>query len=212
MAETSVIEAKIRGERGTRAAKRMRAQGRIPAVVYGHKQEVLAVSVDNDQIVSLVRRGAHGLLELDIEGAKESAVIKDMQWDVFGREVLHVDFARVSADEKVTLEVPITLRGTAPGIGEGGVLEHVLHSIEIECPATNIQQNVVVSVNGLHLNQSVLVKDLKFIEGVRTLADPDQVVVQVVVPTVVEEEPAAAEAPAEPEVIRREGKEEEAEG
>lgn len=205
MAETSAITAEKRSDFGSRAAKRLRAQGRIPAVMYGHKEETVALSLDAEQIGNLVRHGAHGLLDVEVEGKKESAVIKDMQWDVFGREILHVDFNRVSRDEKVTLEVPIVTRGTAPGVAEGGVVEHLLHTIEIECPASDIQQSVVVNINHLHLNETVLVKDLVLNPGTRALSDAEQIVVQVVIPTVVEEPEEGLASASEPEVIRREG-------
>jgi large subunit ribosomal protein L25 len=127
-----------------------------------------------------------------------------MQWDVFGREILHVDFARVSSDERVTLEIPITLKGNAPGANEGGVLDQPMHSIEIECPATNIQESIIVNISGLHLDQAIYVRDLKFQEGVTTSEDPDQIVVHVIRAAGEEELEIAGEGSAEPELIRRE--------
>ena len=204
MAETMKIPAKLRTVSGTREARRLRAAGQVPAVVYGHKQETVPVTIDGDAIVTVLRQGAYGLLELDIEGAKETAVIKELQWDAFGRDVLHVDFTRVSADEKVTVEVPIALRGTSPGVNQGGVLDQPLREMAIECSAADIVQSITVNVNNLQMDESLLVKDIPVPEGVRLMADPDQVVVQVVTPTASEEADEEAPSSAEPELIRRE--------
>lgn len=212
MAQAHSIPVKPRDQKGTRAAKRLRAAGEVPAVLYGHKEAVVPLAVSLEKLENLLRHHAHGLIELDLGGKTESAVIKELQWDTFGREILHVDFARVSKDERVSIEIPIVLKGSAPGVNEGGVLEQPLHSIEIECPANNIQESVIVNVNNLHLNQSVLVRDLKLIDGVTTRLDPEQVVVQVVPPAEErEEEEAEAGEAAEPELIRREKAEEETE-
>lgn len=207
MAEAEVIVASRRAVKGSRAARQLRNSGKIPAVLYGHREDTVSLTIDEIQVETLLRHGGHGLLDLDIEGSRESAVIKELQWDTFGREVLHIDFARVSRDERVKLEVLITLRGIAPGVAEGGVMEHILHEIELECGAANIQESVVVNVNHLHLNQTITVKDLTFLEGVKPLADLEQIVVQVVPPKAEVEEPeTGAEGPAEPELIRREEK------
>lgn len=211
MGEIAVLSAAVRSDRGSRAARRLRATGKLPAVLYGHKQENIALTVDNEQVAGLLRHGAHGLLEIDVNGVKESAVIKELQWDPFGKELLHIDFSRVSRDETVTIEVPVVLRGTAPGIAEGGVLDHVLHSIEIECPAIDIQEQVVVSVNQLHLNQAILVRDLTLRPNIRATNDPDAMVVQVVIPQEEVEEEKVESAAAEPELIRREAKGEDSE-
>ncbi|MFO0945897.1 MAG: 50S ribosomal protein L25 [Planctomycetota bacterium] len=211
MAQSVVIPVTVRKEKGTRAAKRLRAEGRVPAVIYGHKEEVVQLAVPELDLRNLLRHGAHGLLELNFDGKVESAVIKELQWDVLGLEILHVDFARVSKDERVTIEIPIVLKGSAPGVAEGGVLDQPLHSIEIECPANNIQENVVVSINHLHLGESVFVKDLKFLEGVTTSVDPDQIVIHVVKAAAEEEAEEEAGEQAEPELIRREKSEEESE-
>lgn len=210
MAQTVVVKVKPRTGSGSRAARRLRAEGLIPAVLYGHKQEPVSISVDEDQVRALLRHGAHGLLEVDIDGVKDSAVIKEMQWDHLGNEVLHVDFARVSKDERIELVVPIILKGSAPGTAEGGVVEHVLHRLEVESRADNILQEIIVNINTLHLGNAIHVKDLALGDGTTTAVDPDQVVVQVVKPTLEEEpEPGAETTGAEPELIRREGKEEE---
>lgn len=207
MSESAVLEAVRRAETGTRAVRKLREQGRVPGVLYGHKEEVVPISLDTAVLEAALRRGAHGLLELSLDGKTESTVIKDLQWDVFGREILHVDFARVSRDEKIEVEIPIVVKGIAPGVAEGGVLDQPLHSIEIRCSAGNVKENVVVNISQLHLGQAILVKDLTLGEGAEALADPEQIVLQVIQQST-EEEAVGGEAPAEPELIRREKEEE----
>lgn len=209
MAELAVIPAKIRSQVGSNAVRRLRANGEIPAIIYGHKQDPVPLSVSADAVHSLLRHGAHGLLELDVAGAKESAVIKSMQWDALGREILHVDFARVSRTERITVEVPVVLHGVAPGAADG-ILDHQLHTVELECSAADILEKVEVNVNSLQLNQAILVKDLVVPEGIKVLADPEQIVVQIT-EAAPEAEAEELPGPAEPELIRRpeEGQEEE---
>lgn len=208
MAETALLIAEVRSETGSRNARKLRARGRIPAVLYGHKLDSIPLTVNGEEVQALLRHGAHGLIELNVAGAKESAIIKAMQWDVFGEEVLHVDFTRVSADETLVIDAPITLKGTAPGTKDGGILDHRLHSVQIECPATNIQESVVVNINSLKLEEAIYVRDLEFAEGISPKADPDQIVVQVRPPAEEAEEEEGVVESAEPELIRREDQEE----
>jgi len=123
---------------------------------------------------------------------------------------LHVDFTRISAHEKVQVEVPVEMRGEAPGLKEGGVVEQLLHQVQLECEATAIPDKLQVNVNHLNVEESITVGQLEIPPGAVVHGDPDEVVVQCVVPLEVEEEEAPAEAVAEPEVIGRK-KEEEAE-
>lgn len=213
MSEMMVIKAVSRQERGSRAARRIRAEGRVPAVLYGHHEEVLSLSVDGGEIDHVVKTHAHALLELHVDGTPESAIIKDCQFDFLGREILHVDFARVSKDERIKMDVQVVIKGVAPGVAEGGVVDQHVHHLAIECPVNAITEQVVVNINHLHLDQAVLVKDLVLQEGTKVLADPDLMVVQIVKPRAMSEEPAVPAEPgaAEPEVIRREAKEEAAE-
>lgn len=206
MSKSLSIAAQPRTESGSRAVRRLRAEGRIPAIMYGHGQEPAMLSIDQHDFDGLLRHGAHGLLDVQLDGAAESAVIKDVQYDVYGRQVLHIDFARISRDERVVVEVPVVLKGTAAGLAEGGVLSWVMHSVDVECPAANIIEQLPVNIAGLHLNQAILVKDLKVAEGLKVMNDEDLVVVQVSPPQR-EVEPTDGEVTgAEPELIRREAK------
>jgi large subunit ribosomal protein L25 len=212
MAESVTLVAESRDGRGTHEARRMRKQGRIPAVVYGHKEETLAVAIGRDELFKAIRQGAR-VVDLQAGGKTEKALIRDVQWDHLGHDILHVDFARVTADERIKIEVRIELRGTAPGVTAGGLLDQPIHNLEIECLAIAVPESIRVVINELQIGQAIHVKDLKLPDGVTTAIDPDAIVCQVAAPKV--EEEAAVVAPAEqaePELIgRKEKGEEEAE-
>lgn len=212
MAEELLV-GKPRQETGTRAARRLRRQGRIPAVVYGHGEGTVALSVGKDEIGSALRHGAR-VLDLDQDGNRQKVLIRDVQYDAIGLEVLHVDLTRVSEDERIRIDVSIELRGIPAGVTAGGVLDHHMHSLQIECPAISVPESIRVAIGELQIGQGVHVRDLKLPEGVIALSDPDEVIVQVIEPKAVVEEEGAVAAPgaAEPEIItRREAAEAEAE-
>ena len=203
MSEAVTVE--IRELRGSRSARRERERGHVPAVLYGHGQETVSLSLPSAQLSAVIR---HGARLVDLNGAvTEKAFIREMQWDVFGLHVLHVDLARVSEDETLQVKVPVELRGTAVGLKEGGVIDHHLHELEIECRATSIPDKIQVNINELRLNQAITVANLKLPEGVRVLDDADEIVVQCVPPR--EEAETAKLGAAEPEVIGRKAEDEE---
>jgi large subunit ribosomal protein L25 len=141
----------------------------------------------------------------------ESALIRDLQWDTFGTGVLHIDFARVSADERIEVTVPVELRGQAPGVRQGGIVQHLVHEIEIECLATAIPEKIQLNVNHLELGNSVTVGQLELPSGVKLMSDPEAIAVQCVEPAVEEEAEAGAAEGAEPEIIGRKAEAEEEE-
>jgi large subunit ribosomal protein L25 len=208
MAESLTVEK--RPNRGKHHAKRLRQAGAIPAVLYGHGEEPVALAVPRDAFIAAWRHGAR-LLELQ-GGVRESALIRDLQWDTYGTGVLHIDFARVAADEKFKVTVPVELRGQAAGVRAGGVIQHLVHEIEIECLATAIPEKLQVNVNHLEMLGTILVGQIELPAGVTLLSDPNAIAVQCVEPAVEEEAAAglAGEA-AEPEVIGRKPESEEEE-
>ena len=196
MAEELTVE--IRQTRGKRNARRMRAGGKIPAVLYGHGLECVDLSIPRDALDQAIRHGSQVVM---LGGAvNERAQIKELQWNTWGTEVLHVDFTRVSAHEKIEVTLSVELRGEAPGLKDGGIVEHLLHEINVACPATSVPEHLVVSVNQLELGQSVSVSEIELPEGARCLDDPSSVVVHCVEPAAAPEEEAEAVG-VEPEVI-----------
>jgi large subunit ribosomal protein L25 len=173
----------------------------IPGVIYGHKEAVVPITLPKKETVNHLKHGAH-VFDLAIDGKSEKVLVKEVQYDHLGNEVLHVDFARVSLDEKVEVTVPIELKGEPKGEADGGVLQQIMAEIEIECLVTEIPDIIRHNVSEMALNDVLHVKDLKLPAGVKPLADGEQIVAQV--KEVKEEEAAvtaAVEGEAEPEVI-----------
>jgi large subunit ribosomal protein L25 len=206
--ETLTVE--IRKDLGKHGNRRLRRSGKVPAILYGHQKENVCLAVPVEQLDAALRHGSR-LVALT-GGVDEEALIRELQWDTWGTHVLHVDFTRISADETVEVEVAVELRGEAPGVKAGGVIEHLLHELSIECPAGSIPDKIEVNVNLLPLGGSITVAELGLPEGVKALAEPDEVVVQCVEPEEVPEEEEAEAGPVEPELIKekaeREGEEE----
>ncbi len=204
MAESVKLVAQKRDGRGSAQARRLRRRGLIPAVLYGHKQETVPVAISQEEFASILRHHTR-VVDLQHDGGQQKALIREVQWDHLGHDVLHVDFARVAEDERIKIEVRIELRGTAPGATGGGVLDQPLHTLHVECPAISVPESIRVNVGELQIGQSIHVRDLKLPEGVAVLNDPDAIIVHVTAP--VAEPEAAAAAPAaetaEPEVIGR---------
>src|SRR5438105_10859811 len=146
--QTAQIEAKIRGELGSRRNKRLRDAGFVPGVIYGHKEAVVPVTLPKRELVGHLNKGAH-LFAVAVDGKSENVLVKDVQYDHLGIEVLHVDFARVSLDEKVELTIPLELKGTPKGEAEGGVLTQVLAELEIECLVTDIPDVIRYNVSDM---------------------------------------------------------------
>ena len=206
----AVLNAAVRTEIGSNAVKKVRKDGRIPAVLYGHGEQNVNLSLAGDEVHALIR---HGSKLVDLKGdVSDTALIRDVQWSTFGTDVLHVDLARVSAEELVRVTVPVEVKGTAAGAREGGVVELVVHDVEVECSAASIPDKIEVRVHELQVGDSLKAGDIALPEGLRILADPDMIIVHCVGRAEEEEEEAAAGTEvAEPEVIGRKGKAEEGE-
>lgn len=198
---SEVLQVETRETRGKKNAKRLRHQGKTPAVLYGHGLENIPLSVAASAIESAVH---HGSRVVTLAGAvDETAFIRELQWDVWSRHILHADFTRVSAGETVEVHLAVELRGEAPGVREGGVVEQVLHEIHLDCPVTSLPEKITVNINHLKLNEEIKISDIVLPEGATLLGDADDVIVQCVVPTEMPEEEAGEAVEGEPEVIGR---------
>src|SRR4051812_44710533 len=201
MAQTAQISAKARAEMGSRANKRLRDAGMIPGVIYGHKEAVVPVTLPKKEVVNQLSRGTH-LFELGLDGKKETVLVKEVQYDHLGLEVMHVDFARVSLDEEVDVTVPLELKGEPKGEKDGGVLQQIISELELRCKVTDIPDVIRHDVSDMAVDDVVHIKDLKLPPNVKALQDEDLAVAQV---RVIEEEAAAPAAEAaeggEPEII-----------
>ncbi len=211
MADSLVLPIEKREGRGTRTARKLRTEGHVPGVVYGHKEETVSVSVAADALMSAVRHGAR-VVDLRSDGGLQKAQIAELQWDHLGMELLHVDFRRVAADERIHVNVRIEIKGIAPGVTAGGALDQPIHSLNVECAADSVPESIRVNVNELQLGAAIHVRDLHLPPGVKALADPDAIVVHVTAPQAAPEAPAVpGTEQAEPEVIGRKAAAEEGE-
>jgi large subunit ribosomal protein L25 len=221
MAET-ILNAQQRSDRGKNAARRLRRQGLIPAIVYGGKGDNVAVAVDPKALIKVLRSeaGRNAILKLDIGGGTPAnAILKSWQVDPIKENFLHADFYRIAMDVAIRVNVTVSVKGEARGVKvDAGILELILREIEVECLPGDIPERIEVDVTDLGINDALRISDLPVNEKVKMLEAPEQVVVHVI--SVKEEAAApgaapAAEgeaAPAEPEVVKKGKKEEETAG
>lgn len=211
-----VFEVTRRDAFGSQHTRRLRRDGQIPAILYGHGKENVPLAVPQDQVLQAIRQSAR---LIDLQGdVKESALLREVQWDALGNQILHLDLTRVSATELVRVEVGLETRGTAAGITDGGVVKVLVHTLEIECRADSIPEKLELNINKLELHQSLTVADLELPEGTKTALEPDALLVQCVEATIEPEEEGLEEAvegaeegatASEPEVIGRKDDDEE---
>ncbi len=201
--EISTLKALPRKTLGSNAARRERQRGRVPAILYGHKENPEPITLDAHDVEKALTHGVR-VLTLDLEGRQSQYLIKEVQHDYRSPIPVHLDLIRVSMDERVTVTVPVELRGTPKGAAEGGVLEQMLSEVEVECVVTQIPDAIRVVVTNLGVNDVLFVRDLPLPPGITLHHEPDERVATV---RVLAEEPEAAEeaaeAPTQPEVIGR---------
>jgi large subunit ribosomal protein L25 len=198
------VEVKVRKETGTRASRKLRREGLVPAVLYGHGEKCVDLVATREAVQAAVR---HGSRIVELKGAvKTGALIRELQWDTFGVEPIHVDFLRVSATDRIKVKVPVELKGECPGQRAGGVVNIILHEVELECRADAVPEKIHVAVGKLALGGTIKVHDLELPAGAKALADADDAVVTCTV--LVEKGEEAATGGAEPELIGRKPAEE----
>jgi len=176
MAKTLTLKAENREHTGSKAVKKVRLQGRIPAVVYGHKQEPEAISLDAHNFVEGLHHG-HRLIDVQIGKKKEKVIVKDLQYDYLGKNIIHVDLMRVSMTETVKVTVPIELKGTAQGTHEGGIVEGHVDHLEIECKVTDIPEMIVVSVKDMNVGDALHAGEIELPDGVKLIGSTETLVV-----------------------------------
>ena len=211
MAKTLLLKAEVREKTGSKSAAKVRRQGRIPAVVYGHKEEPVAISLDAHNLIEGLHHG-HRLMDVQIGKKKEKMLIKDLQYDHLGRDIIHVDLMRVDVTETIRVTVPIELKGTAKGTQEGGVItEHTDH-LEVECKVTEIPESIVVSVKEIDVGDTIHASDVELPAGVKLASEPSTLLVTCgLVAAAKSTEELEEEAPVAPEVIGEEKEKEEGE-
>jgi large subunit ribosomal protein L25 len=216
--EQARLEVQIREDKGKGAARALRRDGFIPAIVYGHRMEPTAIKLPERRLSRLLGLGGENvIINLEIgESEAETVMLKELQIDPVTRRIIHADFMRVSLEEQVRTHIPITLIGTASGVSEGGVQEFLLRELDIECQARKMPESIEIDVSSLNIGDQIRVRDVELDEGMTIFNDLSTIIVTIATPTVIrveeEEEIAVEEAEEmEPEVIGEKREEEEAE-
>jgi large subunit ribosomal protein L25 len=191
MADRPTLEVEDRTERGTRATRRLRREGYVPGVVYGGTGQENATSFKvNARTLRHVLIDGSALIDLQVDGKTLPVIVKDRQLDPVRDELIHIDLLEVRLDEKIQTQVGVQLEGIdeAPGVKEGGVLEHVTHQLNIEALPTAIPEAIVIDVSGMEIAATMHLSEVAVAEGVEFLDDPEETIIAtVVVPTEVEE-------------------------
>ncbi len=213
-----IISAEKRDERGKNAARRIRREGRIPAILYGSGSESVPLVLEKKDVFSILKSetGENTIFQVSFQEQKQNVMIKDYHQDVVSDEIKHVDLIRVAMDKAIRVTVPVTLTGEAVGVkAEGGFVDVVTREIGVECMPGDIPECIDVDITELHLNQSLKVEDLEIIPGVKFTSEANAVVVMIHAPVAeeeIEEEAEEEEIMGEeeqPEVIKKEKTEEE---
>ncbi len=219
--DVSILEAQKREPGNKNAARRVRAGGKIPAVVYGAGNQATSVAVDPRQVLRILHSesGHNTIFDLALDNDRAKAMIVDWQFEPIKGRLLHVDLLRIAMDKKLTVTVPIVLTGEAEGVKQqGGILEQLLREVEVECLPADIPKSIEADITHLVFGVELRVRDLAHNEKLKFLTDEDQMVAHItsvkeeVAPTPEAVAEAAAAAPAEPEVIKKGKQEVEGEG
>jgi large subunit ribosomal protein L25 len=215
----AVLDAEVRGSLGKNEARRTRAQGKVPAVLYGDGKDATAIAVAPKALLKILHSdsGQNTLISLKLDGAGDTRVlVKDFQLDPVTHAVLHADFYRVAMDRLLQVTIPVIAHGEPKGVKQqGGILEHIRREIVIECLPADIPEHVDVDVSELMLHQGIRVRDVATNPKWKAITEGEAMLVHVILPKAEEvaapaEGVATAAAPAEPEVIKKGKKDEEA--
>jgi large subunit ribosomal protein L25 len=212
--EKITLESDVRPQLSKGAIRKLRDSGKIPAIFYGDKENI-CLTVDAGKFGALLSKEGHNaIINLNLsDKTSKTVLIKALQKDVISRKIIHIDFYQVSMIKKIEVSVAVVIFGEAPGVKDGGVLAHIVREIKVKCLPADIPEKITVDVSNLQIGSSLYVKDISIPQGVEVLSQPDQIVVNIVSPTILEEivPGVSAEAGAEPEVIGKGKKDEEGE-
>ena len=178
------LEARRRDGGGKGAARKLRAAGRVPAVLYGHDQETIALTVDAREMFHVLHSagGSNVLLDLMVDGQAHLAMPREVQVNRIHNTLIHIDFLAVSRTETITVDVPIVEVGNAAGVKEGGVVEHHLRDLHVECLPQDVPDHIEVDITALNIGDMIHVRDVVVPAGVTVLTNPEDAVLSVITP------------------------------
>lgn len=207
------LKAEKRSDFKKSTSRQLRKSGYVPGVYYIHGGDNIAIKAPELSLRPVISTTESRVINLDIEGDVRQCILKDVQFDPITSKLIHFDLLGLKEGEKIKVEVPVKLNGNPVGIKEGGLLQFIMHKLEVSCLPQHLPSHIDLDITNLGIGDSIKIADMK-LENIEFLNEDHAVIVSVVPPTVVAEPtPAAAEGetPAEPEVITKGKKEEEAE-
>jgi len=167
-----------RKQKGSLEARRLRRAGFVPGNIYGHGQPPVMMVANADEITAIIKHKVR-VINVTLEGKAEKCMLQEVQWDTFGNYLKHFDVLRIDPNERITVEVPLDVKGTAPGLMRGGVLEHGLRHVTVRCLAYMVPDSIVAKIGALDLDQTLIVKDLELAEGMEILNNPEAIVIKI---------------------------------
>jgi len=212
---SEIIKAEKRVDLGKNACRRLRAKGQVPAILYGPGMESLPLVLNKKDVIAILKTetGERSLFQVAFNGEERNVMIKELQVDPVTDSLLHVDLMQIAMDRPIKVSVPVLLQGEAIGVrSQGGLVDFITREIKVECLPHLIPEHIAIDISGLHVHQAVKVSDIRPIEGVKFIEDPETVIVTIALPEAEVAAAAAAAAPAEelvveppePELIRKE--------
>jgi large subunit ribosomal protein L25 len=191
---TQKLKLELREKSGTIGARKTRGDGRIPGVIYGHGEAPLPIAIEAKALGELLHGPRQNIIDVQIDGKTDTAMVRDVQLDPVTRRVLSVDLQRISRSDVIYAEVPIVTVGVAAGVkDQGGLMDLVTHEIEVRGPADKIPESIRVDVTELTIGDHIAANELVLGEGIRLITPPDTTIVAIEAPRA-EEEPVAAAA------------------
>ena len=198
MSKQTTLDVNIRAETGKNGAKKVIAAGKIPSVIYGLGEQPLNISIDKISVQKEINSGGFltRIFSLNIDGKKNLAIPRDVQFDPLSDQPIHIDFLRLAEDSKITLDIPTRFinEELSPGLKRGGVLNVNRRTVQLSCPANNIPEEIIFDLEGLEIGDTIRISGANLSEGVTpTITDRDFTVASVAAPTVVKEPEATTE-------------------
>ena len=201
----ATLEAKTRPDLKNSTTRRFRAEGQVPAILYGKKVDNQPIAVDQVDFTKLVREsGKNSLISLNVNGDEHRVMIYGTQSDPLRNELLHIDFCEVDMTSEIDTEVPVHLTGEAPGVSDGGMVSQLVHTLSVRCLPTEIPTDITVDISQLNIGDSIQVQDIIGRYPVTIKNSPEETIVTLLV-TPAEQEPGQVEEEGEPEVAAVEG-------
>ena len=207
MADRITLQGELRTEVGTKSAAKLRKEGKVPAVMYGHGKESVSFALSCHALTEGLHHG-HRLVDVAVGGKSETLLLKDIQYDYLGKVIIHADFVRVNLAELVTVSVVLEMKGTAQGTHEGGIVDNHVSAIDIECKVSEIPESIVVSLKEIGIGDSIHAGDVELPAGAKLISDPELLIVTCHLAAAEKStEDLEAEMPSAPEVITEKAEE-----